>query len=198
MKRFWYLVGLVALTTALPAAAQTQQAPPTGTTPAAPALGSAARVDRTVGFVDLERIASTTREGKAANSKLDQLRAQKRAQVDERGKQVDALQQSLAQTESVLSADARLQLQRQYDRAQVDLQRFTQDAQADVQSAQEQMLHTFMQHLFPIVGLVASEKKLWAVFTVDSSTLWHDPALDISDEIAKRLDSATPPDAKNP
>ena len=60
------------------------------------------------------------------------------------------------------------------------------------------MLHTFMQHLFPIVGLVASEKKLSAVFTVDSSTLWHDPALDISDEIAKRLDSATPPDAKNP
>jgi Skp family chaperone for outer membrane proteins len=199
MKRFWYLVGLVALTTALPAAAQTQQAPPPRTTPAAPALGSAAvPVDRTVGFVDLERIASTTREGKAANSKLDQLRAQKRAQVDERGKQVDALQQSLAQTGSVLSADARLQLQRQYDRAQVDLQRFTQDAQAEVQSAQEQMLHTFMQHLFPIVGLVASEKKLSAVFTVDSSTLWHDPALDISDEIAKRLDSATPPDAKNP
>jgi len=197
MKRFWYLVGLAALTTALPVAAQTQQAPP-GTTPAAPALGSAVLVDRTVGFVDLERIASITREGKAANSQLDQLRAQKRAQVDERGKQVDALQQSLAQTGSVLSADARLQLQRQYDRAQVDLQRFTQDAQAEVQSAQEQMLHTFMQHLFPIVGLVASEKKLWAVFTVDSSTLWHDPALDISDEIAKRLDSATPSDAKNP
>jgi len=197
MKRFWYLVGLVALTTALPAAAQTQQAPP-GSSPTAPVLGSAVAVDRTVGFVDLERIASITREGKAANSQLDQLRAQKRAQVDERGKQVNALQQSLAQTESVLSADARLQLQRQYDRAQVDLQRFTQDAQAEVQSAQEQMLHTFMQHLFPIVGLVASEKKLSAVFTVDSSTLWHDPALDISDEIAKRLDSATPPDAKNP
>ena len=84
------------------------------------------------------------------------------------------------------------------NRVQVDLQRFTQDAQAEVQSTQEQMLHMFMQHLFPIVGLVASEKKLWAVFTVDSSTLWHDPALDISDEIAKRLDSATPPDTKQP
>ena len=103
---------------------------------------------------------------------------------------------ALAQSESVLSADARLQLQRQYDRAKVELQRFTQDAQAEVQSTQEQTLHIFMQHLFPIVGKVASEKKLWAVFTVDSSTLWHDPSLDISDEIAKRLDSATPPDQK--
>lgn len=197
MKRFYCLVGLATLTTALPAAAQTQQ-PPAGSTATPPPLASAFTQDRAVGFVDLERIASMTREGKAANSKLDQLRAQKRAEVDERGKQVEAMQTRLAQTESVLSADARLQLQRQYDRAQVDLQRFTQDAQAEVQSTQEQMLHMFMQHLFPIVGLVASEKKLWAVFTVDSSTLWHDPALDISDEIAKRLDSATPPDTKQP
>jgi len=197
MKRFYYLVGVATLTTALPAAAQTQQ-PPAGSTATPPPLASAFTQDRAVGFVDLERIASMTREGKAANSRLDQLRAQKRAEVDERGKQVEAMKTRLAQTESVLSADARLQLQRQYDRAQVDLQRFTQDAQAEVQSTQEQMLHTFMQHLFPIVGLVASEKKLWAVFTVDSSTLWHDPALDISDEIAKRLDSATPPDTKQP
>jgi len=197
MKRFYYLVGVATLTTALPAAAQTQQ-PPAGSTATPPPLASAFTQDRAVGFVDLERIASMTREGKAANSRLDQLRAQKRAEVDERGKQVEAMKTRLAQTESVLSADARLQLQRQYDRAQVDLQRFTQDAQAEVQSTQEQMLHMFMQHLFPIVGLVASEKKLWAVFTVDSSTLWHDPALDISDEIAKRLDSATPPDTKQP
>ena len=195
MKGFWYLVGFATLVTAVPAAAQTQPAPvkPAATAPSlVPAFPESPRV----GFIDLERVASLTREGKAANAKLDQLRSQKRAEVGERGKQVEALQTRLSQTESVLNADSRLQLQRQYDRAQVDLERFTQDAEAEVQSTQTQMLHVFMQHLFPIVGLVASEKKLSAVFTVDSTTLWHDPALDISDEIAKRLDSATPPDPK--
>ena len=197
MIRSWSLVGLATLTMAVPAAAQTQPSPATQTT-TPPALASAFPQGRNIGFIDLERVAATTREGKAANAKLDQLRAQKRAEVDERGKQVEAIQTRLAESESVLSADARLHLQRQYDRAQVDLQRFTQDAQAEVQSTQEQMLHAFMQHLFPIVGQVASEKKLWAVFTADNATLWHDPALDISDKIAKRLDNATPPDTKQP
>ena len=197
MKGFWYLIGFATLIITVPAAAQTQP-PPVKPAATAPALGSAFPQGASVGFLDLERVASLTREGKAANAKLDQLRSRKRAEVDERGKQVEALQTRLSQTESVLSGDSRLQLQRQYDRAQVDLQRFTQDAQAEVQSTQEQALHVFMQHLFPIVGLVASDKKLSAVFTVDSSTLWHDPALDISDEIAKRLDSATPPDPKQP
>jgi outer membrane protein len=195
MKGFWYLVGFATLVTPVPAAAQTQPAPvkPVATAPSpVPSFPESPRV----GFIDLERVASLTREGKAANATLDQLRSQKRAAVDERGKQVEALQTRLSQTESVLNAESRRQLQRQYDRAQVDLQRFTQDAQAEVQSTQTEMLHVFMQHLFPIVGLVASEKKLSAVFTVDSTTLWHDPALDISDEIAKRLDSATPPDPK--
>lgn len=196
MQGSLYWVGLVALTLGVPAAAQTS--PAQAPSAAAPPLATPFPAGSTVGFIDLERIAAMTREGKEANARLNQLRAQKRAEVDERGKQVEALQTRLAQGASVLSADARLQLQRQYDRAQIDLQRFTQDAQAEVQSTQEQTLHVFMQHLFPIVGKVASEKKLWAVFTVDSSTLWHDPALDISDEIAKRLDSATPPDPKQP
>jgi outer membrane protein len=196
MMRFWYLAAF-AILLALPASAQT---PPATSAPAVgpPALASPHSQSASVGFIDLERVASLTREGKAANAQLDQLRTQKRTEVDARGKQVEALQTRLSAADSVMSADARVQLQRQYDRAQVELQRFTQDAQAEVQSAQEQMLHTFMQHLFPIVGLVASEKKLWAVFTVDTSTLWHDPALDISDEIAKRLDNATPPDTKQP
>ena len=196
MNGAWTSVGLMMLALAVPAAAQTQPAPATPSAP--PVLASAFPQGGTVGFIDLERIAATTREGKEANARLDQLRAQKRAEVGERGKQVDALHARLAQSESVLSADARLQLQRQYDRAKVDLERFAQDAQAEVQSTQEQTLHIFMQHLFPIVGKVASEKKLLAVFTVDNSTLWHDPALDLSDEIAKRLDSATPPDPKQP
>ncbi len=137
MKGFWYLIGFATLIITMPAAAQTQP-PPVKPAATAPALGSAFPQGASVGFLDLERVASLTREGKAANAKLDQLRSQKRAEVDERGKQVEALQTRLSQTESVLSADSRLQLQRQYDRAQVDLQRFTQDAQAEVQSTQEQ------------------------------------------------------------
>ena len=46
----------------------------------------------------------------------------------------------------------------------------------------------FGQKLFPVIGQVAAEKKLWAVFSTSPSLVWHDPKLDISEEVAKRVD----------
>jgi outer membrane protein len=75
----------------------------------------------------------------------------------------------------------------------VDFQRFTEDAQVEVQEVQQELLQAFSARVFPVIGQVAKEKNLWAVFGSDSGLLWHNPALDLSEEVAKRLDgSATP------
>ena len=84
-------------------------------------LTAAFPADAQIGFVDVERVAAISSEVKAANAKLNELRTKKSAELAERNKQIQALQTRLSQGEVVLNDAARTQLQRQLQRAQVDL-----------------------------------------------------------------------------
>jgi len=148
--------------------------------------------DSRIGYVDLERVAALSTEGKSATAQLEALRTKKAAEVAARGKQVEALQQKLT-AGAVLNEAAYTRLQREFQRAQLDFQRFNEDAQAEVQDTQQQLWRAFTTRLFPVVGQVATEKNLWAVFSSESTLLWHAPAIDLSEEVAKRLDAAVPP-----
>ena len=123
---------------------------------------------------------------------MDDLRTKKSAEVSARGKQVEALQAKLAQGETVLNDAARTRLQREFQRAQIDFRRFSEDAQAEVQEAQQETLRGFNAQLFPLIGQIAKEKKLWAVFG-NENLIWYSPAVDLTEEVAKRLDAAAVP-----
>jgi Skp family chaperone for outer membrane proteins len=148
--------------------------------------------DSRIGYVDAEKVAALSSEGKSATAQLEALRTKKAAEVASRVKQVELLQEKLSAGSAVLNEAAFTRLQREFQRAQLDFQRFNDDAQAEVRDTQQQLWRAFTTRLFPVVGQVATEKNLWAVFSSDGTLLWHHPAIDLSEEIAKRLDAAPP------
>ena len=160
--------------------------------PPSAALGSPPRSsfadDARIGYVDIDRVAALTNEGKAAAAKIQELRNKKAAEVADRSKQVETIQQKLSQGAAVLNEDARARLQREFERSRIDFQRFSEDAQTEVQDTQQQLLQAFTSRLFRVVGEVATEKKLWAVFSNESNLLWRNPLVDLSEEVARRLD----------
>ena len=126
-------------------------------------------------------------------SRLESARANAETQVDARGKEVLALEAKLAQSAAVMSDEARAQLRRQFERAQVDFQRLTQDVQAEVQQVQRELEQAFFEKSAPVIDAVAKERALWAVFSAsDARILWREPSLDLSDEIARRMDGVAP------
>src|SRR5688572_1957454 len=74
--------------------------------------------DSRIGYVDLERVAALSGEGKLATAQLEALRTKKAAEVAARGKQVEALQQKLTAGGAVLNEAAYTRLQREFQRAQ--------------------------------------------------------------------------------
>jgi Skp family chaperone for outer membrane proteins len=194
MVRCGVVVMVAVLGSSLPASAQSVTAQ--GTAKPIPSQGMAAvrefPKDSRIGYVDLERVAALSSEGKAATAQLAALRTKKAAEVAERSKQVELLQQKLSAGSAVLSEAAVARLQREFQRAQLDFQRFNEDAQAEVQDTQQQLWRAFTTRLFPVVGQVATEKNLWAVLSSETTLVWHLPAIDLSEEIAKRLDAAPP------
>ena len=144
-------------------------------------------------FVNIQRIANESAEGKVATTRVAALNQQKVNELNEKNKQLQAAQQKLDQGGSVLNANAVAQLQKDIERLQIDIQRFTEDAQQDVQNLQAQLQDDFQRKLTPIVQQVAIDRGLHMLFSVaDSGLVWGDPSLDLTEEIIVKFDAAPP------
>lgn len=200
------IVPVAALVLVLSGAPGFAQAPAAGTqkpaAPAAPAAPVAAPPQAPrpfpegtrIAYVVLQRVAQESNEGKSASAKVQALNQKKVAELGERQKQAQGLQEKIEKGGAVLSEAARADLQLQLDRAQKDLQRATEDAQAEVQALQQRLQEEFQQRLLPVIEIVAREKNLHFIFNgPDSGLVWADSSLDLTTDVVRRLDAATKP-----
>ena len=176
-----------------PAAAQTAPAPP----PAQPAAPRPFPQGAKVAYVVLQRIANESADGRVATTRIQALQQKKAAELTNKQTQLSGIQQRLEKEGSVMNAAVAADLQKQAEKLNVEVQRFTQDAQAEVQELQQQLQGEFQQRLEPVLQAVAAEMGLQFIFNgPDAGLVWADSALDISGEIIKKLDSAKPVTAK--
>jgi outer membrane protein len=178
-------------TPALPAPTQ-KPAPPA--TPPAPFPEGAK-----VAFVVLQRIANESEEGKSASAKIQGLQQKKAAELGDKQKQLQGIQAKLEKEASVMSATAQADLNKQAERLNTEIQRFTQDAQQELTDLQQQLQQQFEARVTPVLEEVRKEKGLHFIFNgPDSGLVAADPGLDISLEVIKKLDAAAKAGAKPP
>jgi Skp family chaperone for outer membrane proteins len=144
-------------------------------------------------FVNIQRIAAESAQGKVLASRVQALNQQKVTELNQRNQALQTSQQKLDSGGSVLSDAARAQLAKDIDRQQTEIQRFTDDAQKDVEELQNQLQQEFQQKLGPVVQQVAQEKKLEILFSaLDAGIIWADAGLDLTSEVIRRFDAAAP------
>ena len=209
MKMFAIAALAVALT-AGPAAAQTPgtakpadtQKPATPATqkpaePAPPAQPPAAAQapkpfpeGAKIGYIDLQYIASSSAEGKAATAKIQEYAKKKTAELEGKQKALEAARQKLLQGGTVLSDSARSQMEKEIDKMARELQFAQQEAQSEQQALTTDLQNDFQTRLNPIIDQVANEKGLHYVLSIaDSGVVWVNTGLNISAEVMKRLDA---------
>ena len=141
-------------------------------------------------YVNVQAVAAASVEGKVAAEKIKVLQEQKSRELQEKNKALQSAQQKLEQGGSVLSDPARAQLQAEIERQQRDLQRFTEDAQQDVQQLAEQVEGEFNRKLTPIIDRVAKQKGVHFVFNAaQSGLIWAEPGMDLTAEVIQAFDS---------
>jgi outer membrane protein len=204
MKSSLIIAALGAVALAGPVFAQTQPAPKPGTPPATPAPATpapqpapAAQPPRPfpegakIAFVNVQRIAQESGEGKGFTAKINALREKKEKELADKNTQLDAARKKLESNSSVLSDAARGAQQKEVERLQVELQRASQDAQAEVTELQNELQVDFQRKLLPVVEEVRAAKSLHLVISMlDSGILAADMGLDITADVIKKLDSA--------
>jgi outer membrane protein len=170
-----------------PATPATEQAPPAAQAPQPFPEGAK------IAYIDLQYIASNSVEGKAATAKIQEYAKKKSAELADKNKALEALRNKLLQGGTVLSDQARSQIEKDIDKMNRELQYAQTDAQSEQQQLTQDLQNDFQTRLNPIIDQVAKEKGLHFVLSIaDSGAVWAHTGLNISAEVMKRLDAAKP------
>lgn len=141
-----------------------------------------------------QRAFAESAEGKAGIARLSALEDKQTREIAARNKALEAREQALAASSAVLSAEARAQQSREVEKFRVDIQRFIQEAQAELVGTQREIEGAFLGKLRPAVEQVARTRQLRLVVNLDAdSVVWIDPAIDITSDVVKQLAAPEPP-----
>lgn len=174
------------------AGAQAPTAPAPATPPAAAAPVAAFPADARIGFVNLQAVVQTSQLGRAGQERLKALTDKKSAEIGEKNKEIQTLQQEIQSGQNVLAPAVLAQKNSDLERRNREMQFLQEQAQVDVDALQSQLLDEFGAKVLPIVEQVRAERNLWAVFTTGegSGLAAINAALDLSAEVVRRLDAA--------
>ena len=143
-------------------------------------------------YIDIQRIAAESVEGKSSTTRVQALNQKKVAELGEMNKKLQADQQRLQTQGAMLNDSARAELERSIERQTKEFQRNQQDAQEEVQQLQNDLQNAFQAKLYPVIQAVASDKGIQVLFSQrDSGIVFADPGLDITPEVIKRFDAAS-------
>jgi len=143
-----------------------------------------------VGAVSLAYIARSSKDGKAALAEIDKFVKQKESEAATKATELEQDRVALQKSSTGLSPRALGDLQKAFEKSRLEFERFQQDARAEIERMQARFDADFRVKLTPIIDAVSKEKGLHFVFGLEQAAIvWWSPAVDISDDVVKRLDA---------
>jgi outer membrane protein len=196
---------VVGAVTAMAASAMAQTTPPAqppakppATPPTAPPPTPAAEAPRPypegakIAYIDIQQVASTSVDGKAATGKLQELEKKKVAEIQAKNKQLEDARTKQQTSSGIMNDNARLALEKEVDKLTREVQFLQQEAQSDRQALQNELQIEFQRKLTPVLDAIGKEKGLHMLFDIQNNgALWVDTGLDLTQEVIRRLDAAS-------
>ena len=129
-------------------------------------------------ILNLQRLMAESIDGKVVIAKLEAARTEHLKNLEGKRAEINQLIQKKA-------ADASIQ------RSQVELERMTEDANAQMTEMQRALQVDFFKKVEPIASQIAVEDKLGMLFTFPNPIIvWTGPSVDITAKVIQRLNDA--------
>ena len=143
-----------------------------------------------MGVVNFQRVLQETDAGKQVTESLNSFMKDRQALVELEQRELRRLENELVAQGSVLSQSARKQREEQFRRRMGEYQQKVSDLNREVQEKQKDLLDRFRGKVEGIVSEIATTKDLLMVveYGEGTTTLYHQPSLDITDVVIEDLD----------
>lgn len=144
-----------------------------------------------IGVFNADRIMADTRPGQQALALFNQLREQRVGELQVQQDQINGLrQQALA---AIPGSPESAQLQRQMEDRMLQMDRLEQDVQQELGLRQNELTAGITEMVAAIIETVGGEGGYTMIFnSLQSGLVYIDPTIDITDEIVRRVDEASP------
>ena len=145
-----------------------------------------------IGYVNIQRAAAGSAEGKAQLARIQTLQQQRTNELRTRQQTLEGTRKQLAEASE---SAVRVKLQQQESQQRTDLERATVQAQQELQNLQREVLTEFQGRLRVIVEELVKGQGLQLVLNGEQAVIWSAPGIDLTNSVIERLNSqpkATP------
>jgi Skp family chaperone for outer membrane proteins len=151
--------------------------------------------DAKIAYVQVQFVVAASKLGKCGSEDMQALIARNNAALTLKQNAINAQQQKIQSQKGLVSDSALTALTRDLERLTRDAQTMQAQYQADQDAHNQDLVSAFGEKVKPIFEGLRVEKGLWMILAVDSVpglVVAADTALDLSGEVARRLDAAFP------
>lgn len=144
-----------------------------------------------VAVINVVRVLEESDAGKLG---IEALKALQKQKTDERSvitDQVQELRSRIAEGQFSLTGEKLSELKKELEDKVIELQRFNDDANRELQKRQEKMLFEIQGKVMPIINAVGREGGYAMIFNkFESGLVYADEAIDITAEVMTRLNNS--------
>lgn len=148
-----------------------------------------------VAIVDFERAVVQSKEGVKGQDRFNAKTEEWNKKIEAKQKEMEDAQTRLRTQDRVLSEVARADLNRTITRVQTELTRMGEDAQMELDALRMELLRPTLEVAQQVLNAYAADKGYNVVIDIsvpDGNVLFYNKANDITDDLIKAIDSATP------
>jgi outer membrane protein len=146
-----------------------------------------------VAVIDVQKVLTQSTAGKAAYDKLKKIQEDKVAQGKSMEEELRKLDSEINTKRLSLSEDKLAEMQKQLADKRISLQRYSQDAEREIGEARDRELMALEGRIKPVIDALGKEMGLAAIFNkFESGLVYASEAIDITDTVIQRFNSAQP------
>lgn len=144
-----------------------------------------------VGVIEVQRIVQESAVGKESLARIQKVQAAKQEDLVKRQNDLRDMEKKIQDQGKSLSEEAMEKLQKDYQAKALDLKRFQDDAQRELEDLQRKELGELEKRVLPVIETVSKELGYTLVFNKYQSGLLHaDGSVDITDAVIQKFNTA--------
>jgi len=150
-----------------------------------------------VGVIDVQRIVGESAVGKESLARVQKVQQSKQEELVKRQKELRDLEQKISEQNKALSEEALEKIQKDYQAKALDLKRFQDDAQRELEETQRKELGELEKRIMPVIDSVAKEQGYTMIFNkFQSGLLFAAEGTDITESVITKFNSQIATSAK--
>jgi len=145
-----------------------------------------------IGVLDLQGVMEHSLQGKRFQVEMERVTADKQQEITAREQRIQDLQREMEAGASVLSDQAKREKQDEAERLIIELRRFRDDAERELESRYRRMLADVEEKILPIINAFGKENDYTMILArMQSGLVYAAESVDVTAEVVRRFDQAT-------